>query len=54
MTLDAIPRPRRDQETYEIECWRCRLTVEVSVAPPYHCPRCGAPLTLIWKDEPPK
>jgi hypothetical protein len=47
-------RPRRDQETYEIQCWRCRRTLEVPVVPPFHCPRCGGPLALVWKEQPAK
>jgi hypothetical protein len=50
--IDA-PRPRRRFEVFEVDCWRCRRTIQLPVsAPPYHCPHCSAALDIEWGERP--
>ena len=46
------PRPQRHTETYEVECWRCKRTIELAInAKPYRCGKCGALLVIEWRQR---
>jgi DNA-directed RNA polymerase subunit RPC12/RpoP len=50
--MKEAPRPPRRSETFELECWRCKRTIEITVhETPHRCGKCGALLVIQWRER---
>ena len=41
----------RVHEAYELTCHGCQASIEIRCDGPHVCPKCGAGLSLQWRDE---
>ena len=51
---NAITQMLSKHETYKLDCWNCRVTVEMPAGNPQQpdqakCPQCGAALVIEWR-----
>jgi predicted RNA-binding Zn-ribbon protein involved in translation (DUF1610 family) len=45
-------RPRRERETFGLDCFACDQTIEIATKSlPHTCPRCGACFEIQFRKE---